>query len=160
NASAAQDGASNNNSASNIASVTFDASAPTVVVTAPASPTSASPMTFSIAFNEAVTGLTSAGFTVTGGTIGALSGSGASYFLTITPSAPGAVTVQVDAAAAQDASLNDSLASNVASATFDSDSPSVTLSTASAIVSGAFSVTATFSEAVTGVALTNFAHSN
>ena len=66
----------------------------------------------------------------------------------------GEVTVQVPAAIATDAAGNPNTASGILSWTVDSTAPSVTLaSSASDPVAGAFTVSVTFDEAVTGFAL-------
>ena len=81
---------------------TKDMNIPTAAVTAPTSAANTSPLSFTVNFSAAVTGLTTAGFTVSGGTItpASLTGSGANYTLSVTPTAPGAVTVQVNPNAA------------------------------------------------------------
>src|SRR5262249_31386002 len=73
--------------------------------------------------SESVTGLTAASITVTNGTKGTLSGSGTTYTLPVTPTAPGAVTFQVTSGAAQDAVGNNNTASATASVTYDSVAP-------------------------------------
>src|SRR5207342_1592904 len=86
------------------------------------------------------------------GTISGFSGSGAVYTFTVTATGQGTVTVNVPAAAAADAATNPNTASNTLSWIYDSVAPSVVLSggaTGSTNVA-AHSVTATFSESVTG----------
>src|SRR5206468_12861284 len=83
----------------------------TVAVTGPASPTNTSPLTFTITFSESVSGLTAAGITVTNGTKGALSGGPTVYTIPVTPTAQGAVTCQVIAAAAHDSAGNNNTVS-------------------------------------------------
>lgn len=113
NAGAAQDNAANGNSVSEVVSVQSDRTAPIPTVSGPASPSNASPITFSISFLEPVTGLTADEITVTGGTKGALMGSAAGpYTLPVTPTADGAVTCQVPAGAVQDTANNGSTVSN------------------------------------------------
>ncbi len=70
-----------------------------------------------------MTGLTVGGITVCNGTKGALSGSGTTYTLPVTPTAAGAVTCQVNAAVASDAATNANIVSNTASVTFTVTSP-------------------------------------
>ena len=62
-----------------------------------------------ITFSEGVTGFDAADVEVVGGTV-TLSGSGAEYVATVTPSGSGTVTVDVGAGAAQDDASNDNLA--------------------------------------------------
>ncbi len=100
---------------------------PRCTVTAPASPTNTSPLTFGIQFTEAVTGLTAASAVVGGGHASGLTGEGASYTLSVTPSRDGVVTCQVPAGAAIDAGGLPNAASNTASATFDTTAPVVVI---------------------------------
>jgi methionine-rich copper-binding protein CopC len=152
NAGAAQDAATNNNTASNTASVTYNPSSPSVVVTPSGTTTKNSPITFTITFSTSVTGFTSSGITVTNGTKGTLSGSGTTYTIPVTPSAQGAVTCSVNANAAQDAALNYNTASNTASVTYDTVAPSVTVTpTGTSTSTSPITFTLTFSEPVTGL---------
>ncbi len=109
---------------SNTAAVTV--SPPPTVTVAPAdTSTSGSPINFTLSFTQSVTGLATSGITVTNGTKGTLTGSGASYILPVTPTAQGAVTCQVNAGAA-----SGNTASNIASVTYDSIAPTVTINQA------------------------------
>jgi hypothetical protein len=149
-AGAAQDAAGNSNSVSNTLTSVSDRTAPVPMVTGPASPTNASPIDFTIDFSESVTGLTAAGITVTGGTKGALSGSGAGpYTLPVTPTADGDVACQVDAGAAQDTAGNASPASNNLSIASDRTAPSISISvpSVSATRNGPVTYTATYGNA-------------
>ncbi|HYC01912.1 MAG TPA: DUF4347 domain-containing protein [Azospirillaceae bacterium] len=58
------------------------------------------PVTFTFTFAESVTGFAASDVTVTGGTAGALSGSGTTYTMTVTPAANSAGTITLDVAAA------------------------------------------------------------
>jgi hypothetical protein len=160
-AGAAVDLAGNASVASNVDSVTSDRTPPTCTVTGPASPTNASPITFTLTFSKTVTSLTAAGIAVGNGTKGTLSGSGTTYTLPVTPSADGPVTCQVPAGAAQDLAGNPSTASNVCSVTSDRTPPTCTV-TGSATPTNQSPIvfTLTFSEAVTaltagGITVTN-----
>ncbi len=106
-----------------------DTTPPTVAVTPTGTTTASSPITFTLTFSEQVTGLTTAGITVTNGSKGALSGSGAVYTIPVTPTGQGAVTCLVSAGAAQDPSLNNNTVSNAASVNYDSLTQSPTLTT-------------------------------
>ena len=117
-ANAAQDGAGNSSTASNTASVTYDTVAPTVAVTPSGTSTGSSPITFTLTFSESVNNLTISGITVTNGSKGSLSGSGANYTIPVTPTGAGAVTCLVNAGAAQDAAGNNNTASNTATVTY------------------------------------------
>ena len=86
---------------------TLDHTAPTVATSSPASPsTTTSPIPVTVTFSESVTGFSTAGITVTNGTLSGLSGSGTTYIFNLTPTGAGVVTVDVAANAAQDAATN------------------------------------------------------
>lgn len=91
--------------------------APTVTLSA-ASAIEAGPFTVQAQFSQSVTGLATGDFVVTNGTASNLTGSGASYGVTVTPTAEGAVTVRLPANAAQNAGAVGSLASNTVSVTY------------------------------------------
>jgi hypothetical protein len=134
NTGAAQDTFSDENTASNTASVSYSTTAPTVSVTPSGTSTDSSPITFTLTFSEAVTGLTDSGITVTNGTLGTLSGSGTTYTVPVTPSASGVtVTLQVDASAAQDVFGDENTASNTASVTYNAVSPITQLAAAAPV---------------------------
>ena len=99
------------------ASYTIDKTPPTAAVTPTGTTTNSSPITFTLTFSESVTGLTAGGVTVTNGTVGALSGSGTTYTIPVTPTSPGVVTCTVNVGAAQDPAGNNNTASNAASVT-------------------------------------------
>jgi len=71
-----------------------------------------------VAFNEAVTGLAPGDFSILNGTATALSGSGAAYTLTVAPTDPGAVTVNLPASGCTDADGQGNVASNSVGVTF------------------------------------------
>lgn len=127
------------------------------------------PFTLSVTLSEEPDGFTVDDFTVLNGTASNLlprSASGfegkmgmakvrravpvaTSYFVTITPTNAGEVTVSLPAGSFQDTSGNDNLASNAVSVTFDNTRPTLTItSDAGPSVSGPFVVTLTFSEGV------------
>lgn len=91
--------------------------APSVTLSA-ASAIEAGAFTVQAQFSQAVTGLAAGDFIVTNGTASNLTGSGTSYSLTVTPVAPGAVTIRLPANAAQNAGAVGSLASNTVSVTY------------------------------------------
>lgn len=101
--------------------------APKCTVSAPTGPTNSNPITFTIKFNEAVTGLSADSITVTGGQKGSLDGSGTDYTLPVTPSADGTITCFIPAGAAKGSAGQDSAASNLASVVYDSTPPSVAI---------------------------------
>ena len=134
---------------------------PTVTVSPHGTTTNSAPVSFTLTFSEAVTGLTASGISVTNGSKGALSGSGTTYTLPVTPGDQGAVTCQVIAAAAQDSAGHDNLVSNAASVTYDTVVPSVAV-TPDAITTNntPITFTLTFSESVTGLAASSIAVTN
>jgi hypothetical protein len=91
--------------------------APSVTLSA-ASAIEVGPFTVQAQFSQAVTGLAAGDFIVTNGAASNLTGSGTSYSLTVTPLAPGAVTISLPANAAQNAGAVGSLASNTVSVTY------------------------------------------
>ena len=152
-ANVAVDGASNNNTASNTLSRTYDNIAPAVTITSTATdPTNVSPIPVTITFSESVTGFVIGDITVTNGTAGSFAGSGTTYTASITPTAQGAVTVSVTAAKATDAATNNNIASNTLSRTYDTAAPTITITSTSADPTNVspIPVTITFSESVTG----------
>src|SRR4029450_1024771 len=76
-------------------------SGPGVTLTTPASSVEGD-FSVTVTFTAPVTGLTTNKFTVTNGAITSLSGSGANYALTISPSTPGQVLIQLPAGQVQD----------------------------------------------------------
>ena len=63
------------------------------------------------------------------------------------------MTVDVAGSVAIDAASNNNIAAPQLSVTYDATGPTVALTTASSVFSGLFTVTATFSEPVTGFAI-------
>ena len=128
--------------------------APAVSLTSAAS-TVTGPFDVSIGFTAAVSGLTASDFAITNGTAATLTGSGSQYLVRINPVAAGEVRISLPAGAATTSGGAGSLASNVLPITYsvsDTSPPGITLTTASATISGAFTVEATFSESVSGFA--------
>ena len=148
-AGVAQDAAGHDNTASARYTVQADLEAPSVSVSGPAD-TQGGPFEVTLTFSEAVTDLAAGDLTVGNGAASSLSGSGASYTARITPSSSGTVTVEVAAGTAQDAAGHDNTASARYSVEADLVAPSVTLSGPADTQTGAFEVTVTFSEPVSG----------
>jgi hypothetical protein len=86
-----------------------------------------------------------------------LSGGGDTYSATLIPTANGTVTLSVASGTFVDAAGNANEASNVVSAIFDGTGPTVSISGApeNLVADGMFSVTITFSDAVTGFSPTD-----
>ncbi len=171
NANKAQDAAGNMNTASDSgvpATIRFDNHNPTTALTSLATEfTASSPFSVTATFSESVTEFVVGDITVTNGTAGSFSGSGTTYTFNITPTGQGAVSVSVASGVAHDVALNTNLVSNTLSTTYDTGPPTLVLTTATTSPTNTtpFSVTATFSEDVTGftvddVSVTNGAASN
>ncbi|MCE7997171.1 MAG: T9SS type A sorting domain-containing protein [Roseivirga sp.] len=153
-ANSVQDLAGNDNTASNTITLENDETAPTVTITSIASDPIAGAFDITITFSEAVTGFDGSDISVGNGVTGNFAGSGTSYTATITPSADGAVTVDINTGAAEDTAGNDNAAATQFSIENDETDPTVTISTtAGDPVSGAFTASFTFDEAVTDFTL-------
>lgn len=111
------------------------------------------------AFSESVTGFALSDISVTNGTASNLSGSGANYSFTITPTSDGQISVSVPQGSATASSNVSNNASNSLSVTYYAPA-SLTLSTVSNQVNTAFNVTAAFSKSVTGFALGDISVTN
>ncbi|MBO6797778.1 Ig-like domain-containing protein [Maricaulis sp.] len=134
---------------------------PTLTITTVASDPVSGVFSVSFNFDENVTGFTLSDITVGNGAASNFAGFDDSYTADITPTADGPVTVDVAAAVAQDLAGNDNVAATQFSIENDETPPTVTLtSTSSDPVSGAFPLTVTFSEAVSGFALGDIAVGN
>jgi len=150
------DAAGNGNTGGSL-SRNFDTVAPTVVISVATNPTNLTSVPVTVTFSEPVLGFALGSIAVTNGTASTLTGSGTSYTFNVAPTAQGNFTVQVGAGAAHDSAGNNSLASNLLSITFDTVAPTATLTTSvlSPTKVTPFPMTLTFSEAVTGFALSD-----
>ena len=145
----------------NEASYVVDNIAPTVTISG-VSPTSTAAFTVTITFSEGVNGFAVGDITVGNGTASAFTGSGGDTEFTalITPTADGAVTVDVAADVATDAAGNGNTAATQASSIYDNTAPTVTITGVSATSMAAFMATFTFSEGVAGFAVEDIAVGN
>jgi hypothetical protein len=133
-ANAAFDDAGNGNDAATTLTRTFDSVGPTVTITSSAgNPTNQSPFPITITFSESVTGFASTDISVTNGSVtgASFSGSGTTYSATITPAGQGLVSVNVAANAASDDAGNGNTAATTLTRTYDSEGPTVTISSVS-----------------------------
>ena len=118
---------SNSASTSTDNTVTYDTTPPTVTITPGTNPTNASP-TFTVTFSEDVTGFAASDVTL-GGTAGgtktaSVSGSGASYIVTVSGMTDGTVTAAIAAGVATDSVGNANEASpSAVSVTYDTTPP-------------------------------------
>lgn len=117
----------NSNLVSNTVNISIDRTSPTVSLSSTASdPTNTSPIPMTATFGESVTGFALADITVGNGVAGNLLGSGASYTFDVTPSADGAVTVDIPSGGAQDSAGNGNTAASQFGITYDSSAPTIT----------------------------------
>lgn len=108
------------------------------------------PFNVAVTFTSSVTGLATADFVIANGTPSALSGSGASFVLQVTPSADGPVTIDLPAGAAIGANGIESLAAARLTATAKISRPTLTFTGPSGAQRAPFTLTMTFSEPVVG----------
>ena len=156
-ANVATDGANNQNTAATSKNVTVsvDTTAPGVTVSVP-SGTQTGAFDATITFTETVSGFVQSEVSLSGSAASITSWSANSddtvYTATITPTASGTVTVGVAANVATDAANNQNTAATSKNVTVsvDTTAPGVTVSVPSGVQNGAFSVTITFTETVSG----------
>ena len=145
----AADEAGNGNASAIRYSVQADLDAPTVQIAGPAD-TQNGLFDATITFSEDVAGFEQGDLTVGNGTVTAFSGSGDSYSATITPAGSGIVTVDVATRAARDSAGNGNTPATRFSVHVDVDRPSASITGPAATQTGAFDVSISFSEEVTG----------
>ncbi len=150
-AGVAQDLAGNPNTASNTINTIYDGTPPGVTLASGVGAYTNAAFSVTATFTEPVTGFVAGDVTVTNGTVQNFTGSDDSYSFDVSPSADGPVSVSVGAGVAQDPAGNPNTASNSINTTYDGTPPDVTLASGvGAYTNAAFSVTATFTEPVTG----------
>jgi hypothetical protein len=163
-AGVAIDAVGNGNTVAAQFSRAFDSDAPTAVMTSAASdPTNTSPITVTVQFSENVTGFTAGDITTSNGTLGNFNAAdGDTYTFDLTASSQGQVKADIAAGAAEDSSGNGNLTAMQFSRTFDSVGPTVTMTSAASNPANAspISVTAQFSENVTGFNIDDIAAGN
>ena len=157
-ANKAMDAANNGNAAATRASVSIDKKVPTLTIDAPSDPQNG-PFDVTFTFNENVTGFVPADVTVTNANKAGSwkSSTATTYKLTLTPTATAGqentVTIDVATNKAQDAAKNGNAAATRASVSIDKKVPTVSISgVPTSEQKGAFNLTITFSENVTGFA--------
>jgi GEVED domain/Domain of unknown function DUF11/Bacterial Ig-like domain len=96
--------------------ITGDTTPPSVTLSTPTTTVSGA-FTVTATFNEAVTGVALADFTLTNGTASNLTGTGTTYTFTVTPAGAGAITIVMPAVTAVDAAGNANTASNTLTVT-------------------------------------------
>ncbi|HEY9584417.1 MAG TPA: peptidoglycan-binding protein, partial [Candidatus Paceibacterota bacterium] len=154
------DAASNVSTPLAVTSFTIDTTAPSVSLTSGApDPTNTSPIPVAATFSESVTGFALSDITVGNGTASNLLGSGTAYTFDVTPTANGAVTVDVGGGAAADSAGNGNTAASQFSIVYDGTPPTVSsITRANSTPTNAESInfTVTFSESVSGIATNDF----
>ncbi|MCX7174424.1 MAG: Ig-like domain-containing protein [Proteobacteria bacterium] len=106
-----------------------DTTPPTVKITDNTTGTATGNVTYSLAFSEAVTGLTSSDFTITNGSVISVTGSGAAYSVVVAPTAntEGGLGLTLNAAAVIDAAGNPiATATSAAVHAIDTKAPTIT----------------------------------
>ncbi len=127
NAGVAQDAAGNPNTVASQFTRTYDTSSLLVSISSTASDPTNAVIPITITFSRSVTGFESTEIIVGNGTAGSFAGSGTTYTAVITPSAQGEVTVDINAAVAEDSLGYQNTAATQFSITYDSIPPTVTI---------------------------------
>ena len=152
-ADVATDGGGSQNNAATPQTVTVDVDAPSVGIDVPSVAQSGA-FEATITFTESVSDFEQADLTLSGtatATVTAWDTTDNTVFTaTITPTTEGEVVLSVAADVATDAASNNNTASETQTVTVDMTSPGVSLSVPEGAQNGAFDVTITFTEAVSG----------
>jgi hypothetical protein len=139
---------------------TVDKTAPGVTMTSSApNPTNSAPIPVTVTFSEPVTGFTAGDIAVSNGSVSNFAGGGASYTFDLTPAANGLVTATIAANVAVDAAGNGNTAASF-SRTYDTTAPgvaSITRADPNPTSAASVNFIVTFTEAVTGVGVADFA---
>ncbi len=160
----ATDNAGNGNSASNLLSMVYDATDPTVmIVSVVTSPTNQSSIPITITFSEAVSGFTLSDFMTINATVSnLLTSDNIAYTANVTPTADGAVEVSMTGMVAYDVAGNGNSSSNTLSIDYDGTTPMVTISTTATDPTNVspIPVSIVFSEDVTGFTISDLMVTN
>jgi hypothetical protein len=139
---------------------TVDKTAPGVTMTSSApNPTNSAPIPVTVTFSEPVTGFTAGDIAVSNGSVSNFAGGGASYTFDLIPAANGPVTATIAANVAVDAVGNGNTAASF-SRTYDTTAPgvaSITRADPNPTSAASVNFIVTFTEAVTGVGVADFA---
>lgn len=150
----AADTAGNQNTAATDFTIVSDTGRPSVTLASTAtSPTNLASIPFTATFSEDVTGFVAGDITVTNGTVSNfVAVDGHTYTFSVTPTADGAVTVNIAANVATDTGSNGNTAATPVTLTSDRTPPTaaVTSSAADPTSTNPIPFTVTFSEVVTG----------
>ena len=152
-ADVATDAAGNPNTATTTQTISVDVDAPGVSISVPSS-VQTGVFDVTITFTEAVSDFVQSDLSLTGTASASITAwnttDNTTYTATITPTTSGDVTLGVAANVATDAANNPNTAATSQTVTVDIDKPSVTINVPSGVQTGAFNVTITFTETVSG----------
>ncbi|WP_394228250.1 Ig-like domain-containing protein [Pseudoalteromonas spongiae] len=157
--SVATDVFGNGNTVATQFSVQYDSVQPSIVVSGPVSEQN-SVFTATFTFSEDVTGFNLSDISVSNGTASNLQGSGSVYTTLISPLGDGLVSINVAQALVSDVAGNTNTASNQLNVMYDTTPPTLDITGPSAAQNTAFTTTFTFSESVTGFALSDIVVGN
>ncbi len=151
------DKADHGNIASNVLSIVYDSTQPTVAITTTASATTnESTFPVTVTFSEPVAGFNIADIAVSNGNASSFQAvDDKTYTAIITPAADGAVTISVSANVASDEAGNGNLAATPLSITYDATAPTVSIASNESNLTNQspFQITIAFSEDVLGFEL-------
>ncbi len=151
-AGVANDSAGNGNAAAAQFSRVYDSGQPAVSITSPGTtnPTNVNSFSVTITFNESVSNFVSGDISLTNASLSNFSGSGTTYTATVTPTADGLVTVNVNAGVANDDAGNTNTAAVQFSVVSDKSGPTVTVTSSATNPTNLNTIpmTFTFSESV------------
>jgi len=153
----------NNNLASNVLSMTYDITKPTLLITTDATdPTNLTSFTATFTFSEDMASFEDTDLTIVNATISNfVTVNDALYTATITPIADGLVTIDLPLDTVEDNANNGNVAATQYSITYDVTSPTVTISaTVADPINVPFTVTFRFNEDVTGFELSDITLAN
>jgi hypothetical protein len=149
-AGAYTDAVGNPNTASNIVSLTYDGTRPTVTLSAAATDPVNGAVSVSVTTSEFTTDFDAGDITPTNATVTGFSGSGVSYSFNVVPQSDGLFSAVVNDSGFTDEAGNFNTVSNTLSRTYDGTVPTVSLSSvAGATVNGPITVDVTIGESVT-----------
>ena len=161
---AAATAAGNTNKAATPISCIYDGTHPSVAMASSVSdPTTQSPIPVAVTFNEAVTGFSAASIVIANAALTGFAGSGTNYSFNLVPAGPGAVTADIPAGAAIDATGNPNAPAPQFATTFTvAEDLTVSMSTTLASPTSAFPipVQVSFSQPVTGFAASDLVVTN
>ncbi|WP_170309572.1 Ig-like domain-containing protein [Litorilituus lipolyticus] len=157
---AAQDSAGNFNTSSNILTVSYEIERPTVSVTS-SKDTYISTFTAVIEFSENVSGFDVSDIVVSNASLSQFNATNAQFYtVRVTPIKSGDVTLTVSANSAQDSVGNFNFKSNTLSVSYESERPTVSVTSSKEAYNTAFIATVNFSENVIGFTISDVTVSN